>query len=56
MGADGTVLDEPGNDLSIHLLYSRADGIKVPAISGNPSADDLAVAQALLDEAIDEFR
>jgi hypothetical protein len=52
---DGTVLDEPGYDPSTHLLYFPADGLKVPAISRNPSAHDVANALALLDEAIGEF-
>jgi len=52
---DGTVLAEPGYDPSTHLLYSPADGLKVPAIPSNPSADDVAAARALLDEAIGDF-
>lgn len=52
---DGTVLEQPGYDLSTHLLYFPADGLKVPAISRNPSARDVADARELIEEAIGEF-
>ncbi|MEJ7787410.1 MAG: hypothetical protein WKF96_21610 [Solirubrobacteraceae bacterium] len=48
MRRDGTILDTPGYDAASRLIYHPADGLDVPAVADDPTAEQLAAAVNLL--------
>ncbi len=52
---DGSILGEAGYDKATRLIYRPRTGLSVPAIPDDPSAGDVAVATAMLQEAICDF-
>jgi Bifunctional DNA primase/polymerase, N-terminal len=53
--ADGSLVSEPGYDASSRLYYVPVHRGFAVAVPSQPSADDLASAIALLDEAVGDF-
>jgi hypothetical protein len=52
---DGTVMSQPGYDARTRLVYVPAPQLVVPDIPERPTAEDVAKARALVEEAIGEF-
>ncbi|HET8851890.1 MAG TPA: hypothetical protein VFN02_05135, partial [Ktedonobacteraceae bacterium] len=52
---DGTLVDRPGYDRLMRLVYVPVKTLKIPPILDRPSQQDIAVALALLHELIGEF-
>jgi hypothetical protein len=55
MRADGTILAEPGYDEATGLLYLPTADLVVPAVSEEPSAEEVAAARGLLERMVAEF-
>jgi DNA polymerase-1 len=52
---DGSLLSAPGYDPTTRLLYLPPPGFRLPTLPVQPSANDLRVARALLDEPLEGF-
>lgn len=52
---DGTLITEPGYDAATRYLYAPEVGLEIPAVPSTPTADEVAVAVALLDEMVAGF-
>lgn len=52
---DGTVIAHPGYDARSGLLYEPAAGLRLPPVSASPTAEEVAAARALVEEAIEDF-
>lgn len=55
MRPDGTVLDTPGYDAGTSLLYLPDSGLTVPAVSDEPTPDEIAAAVELIKSIVAEF-